>query len=99
MNDIVVKSARELRASIANKTVSPVEVFDAFAKRIEQVNPAVNAIVAMDLDRGREEARRAEEAVMRGAPLGLLHGLPVGINDLHSTKGTEDDFRLAAPQG
>jgi amidase len=92
MNDIVVKSARELRVSIANKAVSPVEVFDAFAKRIEQVNPAVNAIVAMDLDRGRAEARRAEEAVMRGAPLGLLHGLPVGINDLHSTKGLRTTF-------
>lgn len=92
MDDIVVKSARELRASIANKALSPVEVFDAFAARIERVNPAVNAIVAMDLDRGREEARRAEEAVMRGAPLGLLHGLPVGINDLHLTRGLKTTF-------
>ena len=92
MDDIVAKSARELRASIANKTLSPVEVFDAFAGRIERVNPAVNAIVAMDLDRGREEARRAEEAVMRGAPLGLLHGLPVGINDLHLTRGLRTTF-------
>lgn len=92
MDDIVVKSARELRASIANKALSPVEVFDAFAARIERVNPAVNAIVAMDLDRGREEARKAEEAVMRGAPLGLLHGLPVGINDLHLTRGLKTTF-------
>jgi amidase len=92
MDDIVVKSARELRASIANKALSPVEVFDAFAARIERVNPAVNAIVAMDLDRGREEARKAEAAVMRGAPLGLLHGLPVGINDLHLTRGLKTTF-------
>jgi amidase len=92
MDDIVVKSARELRASIANKALSPLEVFDAFAARIERVNPAVNAIVAMDLDRGREEARKAEAAVMHGAPLGLLHGLPVGINDLHLTRGLKTTF-------
>src|SRR5436309_12163493 len=92
MSDIVDKSARELRALIAAKAVSPVEVFDAFADRIEKVNPALNAIVAMDLDRGREEARRAEEAVMRGDPLGLLHGLPIGINDLHLTKGLRTTF-------
>ncbi|MGD9742416.1 MAG: amidase [Dongiaceae bacterium] len=92
MTGIVAKSARELRALIAAKSLSPVEVFDAFADRIERVNPAVNAIVAMDLDRGRDEARRAEQAVMRGAPLGLLHGLPVGINDLHLTAGLRTTF-------
>lgn len=92
MSDLVAKSARELRALIADRTLSPVEIFDAFADRIEKVNPAVNAIVATDLDRGREQARQAEQAVMDGGPLGLLHGLPVGINDLHLTAGLKTTF-------
>jgi amidase len=92
MSDLVAKSARELRAMIGAKTVSPVEVFDAFADRIAKVNPAVNAIVAMDLDRGRDDARKAEQAVMRGESLGLLHGLPVGVNDVQSTAGLKTTF-------
>lgn len=92
MSEIVEKSARELRALIAAKELSPVEVFDAFAARIEKVNPAVNAIVAMDLDQSREVARKAEQAVTSGAPLGQLHGLPVGINDLQSTAGLTTTF-------
>jgi len=92
VSEIVARSARELRAMMAAKTLSPVEVFDAFAERIEKVNPAINAMVAMDLDRAREEARKAEGAIMRQEPLGLLHGLPVGINDLHSTAGLRTTF-------
>jgi amidase len=92
MIDLVAKSAREIRALIGDKAVSPVEVFDAFATRIEQVNPAINAIVTLDLDRGRATARTAEQAVMKGEPLGQLHGLPVGINDVQLTAGIRTTF-------
>lgn len=92
MNEIVEKSARELRALIGSKALSPVEVFDAFKARIEQANPAVNAIVASDFARGRAEAERAEATVMRGDTLGLLHGLPIGIKDLQLTEGLRTTF-------
>ncbi len=72
---------------IGSKTVSPVEVFDAFLLRIDQVNPAINAVVTINAERGRDEAKLAEKAVMSGMPLGILHGLPVGVNDVHSTAG------------
>lgn len=38
-------------------------------------------------EEARSAARRAEEAVMRGAPLGLLHGLPVSVKDLIAVGG------------
>src|SRR5450631_4312359 len=92
VGDLVAKPARELRAMIAAKAVSPVEVFDAYLARIEQVNPALNAVVALDAERGREAAKKAEAAVMRGEPLGILHGLPIGINDMHATAGLRTTF-------
>ena len=55
--------------------------------RIEQVNPAVNAFVALDVPGARAAAKQAEDAVMRGDELLLLHGLPVGIKDLDETAG------------
>ena len=81
------RSAVELRNLIGSGAISPVELLDACIARIEVLNPAVNAIVAMDIDGAREQARRAERAVAQGETLGLLHGLPVGIKDLADTAG------------
>jgi amidase len=68
-------------------SLSAVELLDACIARIEAINPAVNAMAATCFERARDEARRAEAAVMRGEPLGLLHGLPVGVKDLEETAG------------
>jgi amidase len=59
---------------------------DACVARIEALNPAVNAIAACDFERARATAREAEAQVMRGAPLGPLHGLPLGVKDLQETQ-------------
>jgi amidase len=92
MQGLTDKSACELRALVGRKSISPVELFDACVERIEAVDPAVNAMVALDLDRARAAARDAEAAVMRGDPLGALHGLPVGVKDLTLTAGLRTTF-------
>jgi Asp-tRNA(Asn)/Glu-tRNA(Gln) amidotransferase A subunit family amidase len=81
------RSAVELRRLIGSRRLSPVELMDACIARIEAFEPAVNAIAARDFDRAREAARSAEAAVVRGAPLPLLHGLPLGVKDLQETAG------------
>ncbi|APW39762.1 amidase [Rhodoferax koreense] len=80
-------SAVELRRLIGARQLSPVELMDACIARIEAVNPAINAICATDFDRARASAREAEAQVMRGAALGPLHGLPLGVKDLQDTAG------------
>lgn len=92
MSDLVDRSARELRALIGRKALSPVELFDACCERIERVDPKVNAMVARDFDRGRRAAQDAEDAVQRGDYLGLLHGLPVAIKDLMGTEGLRTTY-------
>jgi amidase len=72
---------------IGSGEISPVELLEACIDRIEALNPAVNAIAAKAYGRARGEAKVAEAAVMRGAPLGRLHGLPTGIKDLQETEG------------
>ncbi|HCS70512.1 MAG TPA: hypothetical protein DIW51_11165, partial [Rhodospirillaceae bacterium] len=47
----------------------------------------VNCMVTRAYDRAREEAKVAEQMVMDGEELGLLHGLPMGIKDLEATEG------------
>lgn len=80
-------SAVGLRRLIGARQLSPVELLDACIARIEAVNPFVNAVTATCFERAREEARAAEQAVMRGDALGLLHGLPLGVKDLEPTAG------------
>lgn len=84
--ELVSLSAVEMRRRIGTKEVSPVELLEACLERIEEVNPAINAVTAMCVARARKEAKAAETAVRRGEELPLLHGLPTGIKDLEETK-------------
>ena len=92
MSDLTSLSAIELRQKIGSKQVSPVDVMKSFISRIERINPAINAVCATDFDGALKAAQDAESAVMQGKPLGLLHGLPLGVKDLQDTKGLLTTF-------
>ncbi len=85
-------TATEARRLIGGRRLSPVELLESCIERTEAVNPAVNAIVTKAYDLARAEARAAEAALMRGEPLGLLHGLPAVIKDLNDTKGIRTTY-------
>jgi amidase len=85
-------SAVEARRLIGRKALSPVELLESCLSRVEAVNPAVNAVVALDTDRARSAAREAEAAVVRGDHLQPLHGLPVGIKDLEEVAGVRTTY-------
>ena len=82
-------SAVDALASLRARECSALELFDSCARRIESVNPVVNAIVAMDLDLGRDNAKAFDDNPIQQS---LLGGLPVGIKDLESTKGIKTAF-------
>jgi amidase len=86
------KPARELARLIRTRAVSPVEVLDAHLAAIAALNPRLNAIVTLAADQARDAARAAESAVMTGAALGGLHGLPLAIKDITPTAGIRTTF-------
>jgi amidase len=86
------KSARELAALIAARTVSPVEVLDAHLAVIARINPKLNAIVTLAADAARKQAQTIEAAVMRGEQPGPLAGLPIGVKDITPTAGIRTTF-------
>jgi amidase len=91
-NNLTRKSARELARLIRTRAISPIEVLDAYLKVIEALNPKLNAIVTLVADRARDRARVAETAVMKGEPLGPMHGLPIGVKDVTTTAGIRTTF-------
>ena len=80
-------TARDARRLIGARKLAPSELLASCIARTEAIDPAVNAMVARDFDRARAAARAADDAVARGAPLGPLHGLPLGVKDLEDTAG------------
>jgi len=81
------QTANELARDIGKGKLSSVGVTNFFIDRIEQHNPTINAVIAERFDQAREEARRADEMVKRGEPLGALHGLPMTIKDAYEVTG------------
>ena len=91
--DLCWRPATELAGLIRRRTVSPVEVVDAVLRRIDKVNPTLNAYVTLTAEAARREAKAAERAVTRrSARLGPLHGVPFSVKDLVVTRGVRTTF-------
>jgi amidase len=71
--------AVELASAIRARKVSAREAVESCLRRIEAVNPRINAIVELMADDALRDAERADGAVGKGMALGLLHGVPVTL--------------------
>jgi amidase len=92
-SDICFLSARQMADLIRQKKLSARELMQAHLKQIQRVNPKVNAIVTLvPEDQLMAQALVADEATAKGNFKGPLHGLPVGVKDLHPTKGIRTTF-------
>jgi aspartyl-tRNA(Asn)/glutamyl-tRNA(Gln) amidotransferase subunit A len=85
--ELLKATAVELLDLYARKDASPVEVADAVLGQIERHNDTLNAFIHLDPDTTRELARASEARWAKGAPEGLIDGIPVSIKDLTPTIG------------
>ena len=85
--EIAQASATELARAIRDKSLSSVEVVQAYLQRIDAVNGTLNAIVQLDREGAIAAARRADKQLAKGAKLGALHGVPITIKDSFDTAG------------
>ena len=93
--DLCFLSAAELRARVASKEVSPVDVTRTVLARAEALQPELNCFVTLCGEEAMAQARVAEQQIMAGEPLGLLHGIPVTVKDIVNTKGVRTTFGAA----
>ena len=83
--DLAYSSAADLREMLHSKKLSPVELTELYLRRIEALNPRLNAFLTVTGDHAMESARQAETAIARGER-GPLLGMPIAIKDLEATK-------------
>ena len=86
-DDLAMLSATDLVARYRTKTLSPVEVTEAVLARIKRFDGAVNAFVLTDPERALADAQASEARWAKGAPAGLVDGVPATIKDLVMAKG------------
>jgi amidase len=97
--DLWRMSALELAVVIRSHQASSRDVVEAHLRRIEAVNPAVNALTLVLADPALRAANAADRAVARGDELPPLHGVPFTIKENIDLAGTPTTMGLRALAG
>src|SRR5882724_11585251 len=90
------QTAKQLAAAIRKKKIGCLELLDLYLKRVATFNPALNAIIATDIDGARKRAKAADRAVKAGKKLGPLHGVPMTIKESFDVAGYPTTWGLTA---
>ncbi len=91
--DICFLRAADMAKAIREKKLSAREVMQAHLKQISRVNSKVNAIVTLVAEEQlMAQAAAADESLAKGKLLGPLHGMPVGVKDLHEAAGIRTTY-------
>ena len=86
-NETCYLTATEQRDLLESRRISAIELLELHLDRVNEVNPTVNAVVTIDEEGARRQARVADEKLARGESVGPLHGLPMTIKDSFSVAG------------
>jgi amidase len=87
MDEILDASAMAQAAAIRSGRVSSEELVKAHLRRIEAVNPTLNAVVQLDAEGALKGAREADGILRRGEEAGPFHGVPFTAKDWLESDG------------
>ena len=87
MTDMNLPTIAEAAQLIAKKQLSPVELAQMTLKRIEALNPQLDAFVTVTAEMALDQARKAEAEIVAGNYRGAMHGVPFGLKDIYYTRG------------
>ncbi len=77
----------DVAGQLRRREVSAVELTEATLARINAFEDRLNTFVTVLGEQALADARRADAERANGEDRGLLHGVPISIKDLFSTKG------------
>ena len=89
----------ELAVALAAGHTSCEAVTRACLDRIDLFGNSTNAFITVMRDEALADARAADAARAAGAPLGLLHGLPISLKDIIDVRGVPTTAASAVRRG
>ena len=90
--DLCFMPATAMADAIRARQVSPSEVARAVLARIDRLEPRLNAFAHLAREEALQAAEAADAAIMKGRPLGPLHGIPVTIKDHEAVAGMPVEY-------
>ncbi len=87
MPSLDYRSAVDLARLLRDRECSARELLEHHLARVDARNPAINAVVALDVDAARARADAADAARARGESWGPLHGVPMTVKETFETTG------------
>ncbi|KQW54104.1 amidase [Variovorax sp. Root411] len=91
-SEICEMFASAMRTLVAQRELSPVEIVDEVLRRADVLQPHLNCFITLCHDEATEQARQAEQAIMRGDTVGALHGLPFTVKDIVDTANVRTTY-------
>jgi aspartyl-tRNA(Asn)/glutamyl-tRNA(Gln) amidotransferase subunit A len=85
--DLCYSTIADLAPELAGGHLSPVALTEAVLRRIDRLNPRLNAYLTVLADTALAQARQAEQEMRAGHPRGPLHGIPIALKDLIDIEG------------
>jgi len=85
-------TALQAAVAVRTKQVSPTELVEHYLDRIARLDGQLGAFVTVTAEAARQQAAGADQAVLAGADLPPLHGVPTAIKDLNLTAGVPTRF-------
>jgi len=86
-NDMAFSPAWELAQGIQQRMITSTDVVESVLQRINAYNSQVNAVVGVDIDDIRRQAREADAKLIRDEGSGAIHGIPLTFKDTFETEG------------
>ena len=96
MSDIAFNPAHRLAGMIRSREIGCLELLNHYLARIERFNPALNAIIWMDVEGAKARAAKADTALAKGEMWGPLHGLPMTIKESFDLLGSPTTWGIPA---
>jgi aspartyl-tRNA(Asn)/glutamyl-tRNA(Gln) amidotransferase subunit A len=94
-DDVLFASLREQGTLLRTRKVSPVELAEAYLRRLESLGPKLGAVVTVTRELALAQAHRAQQDILAGRYKGPLHGIPYGAKDLLAARGAPTTWGAA----
>jgi amidase len=92
VEDLPFSSAVDTAQAIRRGDFSSLELTELMFKRIDAINPRINAVVTLMREEALARAKEADAARSKGTFFGPLHGVPITVKDAFDVRGVRTTF-------
>ncbi|MDE2361264.1 MAG: amidase [Hyphomicrobiales bacterium] len=94
--NLAFASAATLAEMVRTKRIGAVELLDLYLRRVERLNPRINAVIAQQADVARKHAAQRDAETAKGESRGALHGVPMTVKEAFDVPGLASTWGMPA---